>query len=141
MQTQTVSTHQVPQSKFTFLRRALQSNALFSLLTGLAFIVAAGPIAHFLGTNISSAVVLAVGISLLPFGYGIYQVAARSEIVTRHAGIITLMDISWVIGSYLLLVLAWNSFSLAGRWFVGLQAEAVLTFAILQFIGLRRLQK
>ncbi len=141
MQSQTVSNHQVQQSKVTFLRRALQSNALFSLLTGLAFIVAAGPIARFLGANIPSAIVFAVGVSLLPFGYGVYRVAAQSEIPLRHAGSITVMDITWVIGSYLLLVLAWDVFSVAGRWFVALQAEAVFTFAVLQFIGMRRLQK
>lgn len=141
MQSQTVSNNQVYQSKFTFLRRALQSNALFSLLTGLAFTVASGPIARFLGTNIPIAIVLVVGLSLLPFGYGVYRVAAQPEIVPRHASIITVMDITWVIGSYLLLVLAWDLFSVAGRWLVALQAEAVFTFAVLQFIGLRRLQK
>jgi hypothetical protein len=141
MQTQTVSTQQVQQSKFTFLRRALQSNAFFSLLTGLAFMVAAGPVARFLGANIPAAIVLAVGVSLLPFGYGVYRVAAQPEIVPRQAGIITVMDITWVVGSYLLLALAWDAFSVAGRWFVGLQAEAVFTFAVLQFIGLRRLRK
>ena len=140
MQTQTISTHQVQQAKFTFLRRALQSNALFSLLTGLAFIVAASPVARFLGANIPSTFVFAVGVSLLPFGYGVYRVAAQPEIVSRHAGIITIMDITWVIGSFLLLGLAWGSFSVAGRWLIGLQAEAVATFALLQIIGLRRLK-
>jgi uncharacterized membrane protein len=141
MQSQTVSNNQVYQSKFTFLRRALQSNALFSLLTGLVFIVAAGPVARFLGANIPIAIVLVVGLSLLPFGYGVYRVAAQPEIVPRHASKITVMDVTWVIGSYLLLVLAWDAFSVAGRWLVALQAEAVFTFAVLQFIGLRRLQK
>ncbi len=141
MQTQTVSTHQTQQSKYTFLRRALQSNALFSLLTGLAFLVAVSPVARFLGENISSAIVLAVGVSLLPFGYGVYRVAAQPEIVPRHAGIITVMDVTWVIGSYLLLALAWDAFSVTGRWLVALQAEAVFIFAVLQFIGLRRLKK
>ncbi|MAU01462.1 MAG: hypothetical protein CL608_30345 [Anaerolineaceae bacterium] len=138
---QTVSSYQPEQAQFTFLRRALQSNALFSLLTGLAFIVASGPIARFLGEEIPALIVLIVGVSLLPFGYGVYRVAAQPEIVTRHAGIITIMDITWVAGSYLLLVLAWDVFSVAGRWFIGLQAEAVFTFAVLQFIGLRRLQR
>jgi hypothetical protein len=141
MQSHTVSNNQIHRSNFTFLRRALQSNALFSLLTGLAFIVASGPLARFLGANSPSAVVFAVGVSLLPFGYGVYRVAAQPQIVPRQAGIITIMDITWVIGSYLLLALAWDAFSVAGRWFVGLQAEAVFTFAVLQFIGLRRLRK
>ena len=141
MQTQTVSTHQTQHTEANFLRRALQSNALFSFITGLAFIVASGSIARFLGPNIPAAIVLAVGVSLLPFGYVVYRIAGQSQIVPRHAGIITVMDVSWVIGSYLVLALAWGAFGVAGRWFVVLQAEAVFTFAILQFIGLRRLQK
>ncbi len=141
MQSQAVSTKQTEQSKFTFLRRALQSNALFSLLTGLAFTVAAGPIARFLGADIPWVLVLAVGVGLLPFGYGVYRTAAQPEIERRQAGIITIMDVTWVIGSYLLLALAWNSFSVAGRWFVALQAEAVFVFAVLQLIGLRRLPR
>ena len=103
--------------------------------------MAAGPIARLLGADIPAAIVFAVGVSLLPFGYGLYRMAAQPEIAPRQAGIITVMDITWVIGSYLLLVLAWDSFSVAGRWFVALQAEAVFTFAILQFIGLRRLRQ
>lgn len=138
---QTVSTYQPEQAQFTFLRRALQSNALFSLLTGLAFIVASSPIARFLGEDIPALILFVVGVSLLPFGYAVYRVAAQPEIVSRHAGIITVMDITWVVGSYLLLILAWDAFSVAGRWLVGLQAEAVFTFAVLQFIGLRRLQR
>ena len=141
MQTQSVSSYQVQQSGFTFLRRALQSNALFSLLTGLAFMVVAGPIARFLGESVPAAAVFVVGVSLLPFGYGVYRVASQPEIVPRHAAIITVMDITWVVGSYLLLALAWGAFSVAGRWFVALQAEAVFIFAVLQFIGLRRLRK
>lgn len=140
MQTQTISTHQVEQPNYTSLRRALQSNALFSLLFGVAFISVAGPIARFLGANIPAVIVLALGVGLLPFGFAVYRVAAQPEIVPRHAGIITVMDITWVIGSYLLLALAWNLLSVSGRWFVGLQAEVVFTFAILQFIGLRRLR-
>ena len=69
MQTQTVSTNQVQHSESTFLRRALQGNALFSLVTGLAFTFAAGPIARFIGPDIPTIIVLIVGLGLLPFSY------------------------------------------------------------------------
>lgn len=137
MQTQTISTNHAQSSKAAFLRRALQGNALFSLLTGLAFVLASGAIGRFLGPTIPAAILLIVGLGLLPFGYMVYRVAATDP---SQAKVITLMDILWVIGSFLLLWLAWDSFSIAGRWFVGLQAEAVGTFAILQIIGLRRLK-
>ena len=138
MQTQTASTTLTQSSKSTFLRRVLRGNALFSLLSGLTFVFAAGPVARFIGPNISPAVVLVVGLGLLPFGVMVYRVASAD---LQQARVITLLDISWVIGSFLLLGLAWSSFSIAGRWFIGLQAEAVATFAVLQIIGLRRLQK
>ena len=141
MQSQTVSTNQVQHSKSTFLRRALQGNALFSLLTGLAFTFAAGPIAGFIGPDIPSVIVLIVGLGLLPFGYMVYRVAGQVDSAPQQARTITIMDISWVIGSFLLLWLGWSLFSVAGRWFIGLQAEAVATFALLQIIGLRRLKQ
>lgn len=141
MQTQTVSTNQVQHSESTFLRRALQGNALFSLVTGLAFTFAAGPIARFIGPDIPTIIVLIVGLGLLPFSYLVFRVTAQSPIQPSQARSITMMDISWVVGSILLLVLGWSLFSVAGRWFIGLQAEAIVTFALLQIIGLRRQRK
>ncbi|MCP4420993.1 MAG: hypothetical protein GY805_30655 [Chloroflexi bacterium] len=140
MQIQSISTKTI-QQKDTFLRRALQANALFSLTTGTAFVVASGAVARFIGADIPSYIVLIVGLGLLPFGYMIYRLTAQANIPAKEAGTITVMDVSWVVGSVLLLVLGWSLFSVAGRWLIGLQAEAVATFALLQTIGLRRLQK
>lgn len=140
MQTQTVSNNSTPTRQDTFLRHALQANALFSLICGLAFVVASGVIARFLGANIPSIVVLIVGLGLLPFGYMVYRVAAQSPLQPHQARMVTIMDVSWVIGSILLLVLGWGLFTVGGRWLIGLQAEAVATFAVLQTIGLRRMK-
>ena len=140
MQSQTVSTNQVSHSASNFLRRALQGNALFSLLTGLAFIFAAGPISRFMGPDIPTMIVLLVGVGLLPFGYFVYRIPMETAVSPGQARIVTAMDITWVIGSFLLLWLGWALFSVAGRWLIGLQAEAVATFALLQIIGLRRLK-
>ena len=141
MQTQTVSNNQTHQVKSTFLRRSLQGNALFSLIFGLLFVAASGTMAGFLGPNIPSIIVRLVGLGLLPFGYMVYRMAGQVDSAPQQARTITIMDISWVIGSFLLLWLGWSLFSVAGRWFIGLQAEAVATFALLQIIGLRRLKK
>lgn len=138
MQAQTIKTNDPQTAKAAFLRRTLQGNALFSLLSGLTFIMAAGPVARFVGPNISPIIVLVVGLGLLPFGFMVYRIAANNLLQAR---LITVMDISWVLASFLLLGLGWSLFSVAGRWLIFLQAEAVATFALLQFIGLRRLQK
>ncbi|VAW38442.1 hypothetical protein MNBD_CHLOROFLEXI01-3419 [hydrothermal vent metagenome] len=138
MQTQSISTN-IVQQKSNFLRRALQANALFSLLTGAAFVVASGPIARFIGTDIPSTLVLIVGLGLLPFGYMVYRLTSGTAVSPKEARIVTIMDVSWVIGSFLLLALGWSLFTVAGRWFIALQAEAVATFTLLQIIGLRRL--
>ena len=140
MQTQSISTNNV-QQKDNFLRRALQANALFSLVTGAAFVVASGSIARFIGADIPGTLVFVVGLGLLPFGYMVYRLTAQTAVSSKAARTVTIMDISWVIGSILLLAIAWSLFTAAGRWFIGLQAEAVATFALLQMIGLRRLQK
>jgi len=140
MQTQSISTNNIQQQD-SFLRRALRANALFSLAAGAAFVVASGPIARFIGADIPSTIVLIVGLGLLPFGTMVYRFTARPAVLPKEARLVTIMDVSWVIGSFLLLVLGWSLFTVAGRWFIWLQAEAVATFALLQMIGLRRLKK
>lgn len=140
MQTQSIAANN-NQKKESFLRHALQGNALFSLLTGTAFILAAESIARFIGEEIPNIIVFVIGLGLLPFGYMVYRLTAQTAVSPKAARSVTIMDVCWVIGSIVLLAVGWSLFTTAGRWFIGLQAEAVATFALLQIIGLRRLQK
>ena len=55
------------------------------------------------------------------------------------AWIAVLMGPAWVLGSYVLIFIA--PFSTGGKWVVGAVAELVLLFAVLQFVGIRRIQK
>jgi hypothetical protein len=48
------------------------------------------------------------------------------------------LDVAWVAGSVIILVLDLVPFTVAGRWTIILLAEAVAVFAILQYISLRR---
>ena len=141
MQSQTISHQNRSTSESNLLRRALQSDALFSLLSSLVFIFASGPMARFLGPDVPSWVVLAVGASFLPFVADIYWILADLEGRVKYGRFITILNFAWVVGSYLLLWLAWSEFTVAGRWFVALQAEVIFLFAILQTIGLRRLNR
>lgn len=135
MQTQSIS-QEANQSDL--LRNTLRLNALFSLLSGAAFILAPGFIGPFIGLPYPAAFVIA-GISLLPFAYGVYRVSGAKPITTNAARTIIVMDVSWVILSALFLWLMWSQLTVAGRWFVAIQADIVALFAVMQVVGVRRL--
>ena len=140
MQTELVAQLNESNRKESLLRNTLRGNAAFSVVAGLMFIVAKRALANFIGIS-PDWTLLIVGLTLLPFAYIVYRSATQSPIDIRAAKSIITMDIIWVIASYAFLLLAWNTLTIAGRWFVFLQAEAVATFAIFQTIGVRRLSK
>ena len=136
MQTQTV--YQT-NSHEGLLRNTLRGNAIFSVISGLVFAFAAGPAANFMGLP-SPIILIAIGLGLLPFAYMVHRIATGSPLNAAGAKTIIALDAIWVVGSYLVLLLAWASLTVGGRWFVALQAEAVFLFALFQMIGVRRVR-
>jgi hypothetical protein len=65
--------------------------------------------------------------------------ARRQQVKTSDAWIVVLLDLAWVLGSYVLIFVV--PFSIEGKWVVGVVAELVSVFALLQFIDIRRIQK
>ena len=55
------------------------------------------------------------------------------------AWIAVILDVAWVIGSYPLLFVV--PFSTSGKWIVGIVAEVVMLFALVQWLGIRRIRK
>ncbi|MCC6603279.1 MAG: hypothetical protein IT327_08720 [Anaerolineae bacterium] len=139
MQSQTLSRQGQAVSETAFLRRALQSDALFSLLSSLAFIFAAGPVARFIGPDVPSWIILMLGVGFVPFVASIYWITTAIEARWRYARIIATMNVLWTVASYLVLFLVWSEFTVAGRWFIALQAEVIFVLGVWQLIGLRRL--
>ena len=134
MSTQIV--HTVTESKL--LRNALRGNGIFSAISGATLLVAAKPLATFMSLAWPLALTI-TGAILLPYAALLLWVAAQAEIDRGFAKTAVLLDALWVIGSVILLLTNWLNLSVAGNWTVALLAEAVLTFAILQAVGLRRL--
>lgn len=64
--------------------------------------------------------------------------ARRPTIKVTDAWIAVIMAV-WVVGSYVLIVVI--PFSVGGKWAIALVAELVMAFAILQWLGIRRIQK
>jgi hypothetical protein len=121
-----------------FLRKALMGNALFSTLSGLTILFAQGWVLRILGLSKDVSLPI-LGLGLLVFAATLVINARRQQVKTSDAWIAVFMDVAWVLGSYVLIFIV--PFSVAGKWVVGLVAELVLGFAVLQFVGIRRIQK
>jgi len=121
--------------KQKLLRRALQGNALFSVISGALVLAINRTLVEFLGLP-SSASLTPLGIGLLVYAGWLLWNARREKIRIVDAWMAVALDMVWVVGSYALLFAV--RFSSSGKWVVALVAEAVLVFAVLQWLGLRR---
>ena len=117
------------------LRRALQGNALFSGISGVLILAMNRTLVEFLGLS-SSASVTPLGIGLLGYAGWLLGNARREKIKIVDAWIAVALDMVWVVASYALLFAV--RFSCGGKWVVALVAELVLLFAVMQWLGLRR---
>ena len=121
--------------KQKLLRRALQGNALFSVISGALVLAINRTLVEFLGLP-SSASLTPLGIGLLVYAGWLLWNARREKIRIVDAWMAVALDMVWVVGSYALLFAV--RFSSSGKWVVALVAEAVLVFAVMQWLGLRR---
>jgi len=122
--------------KQKLLRRALQGNALFSILSGIVILATNRTLVAFLGLP-SDASLTALGIGLLGYAGWLLWNARREKIKIFDAWIAVILDMVWVMGSYALLFEV--KFSNGGKWAVVLVAELVFLFGVMQWVGLRRI--
>ena len=129
-----------PATSSTLLRRALQGNDAFSTVSGILFIIAAKPIAAFLGP-VQPWMLVGAGVGLLGFAAWVAHNSLRDLLSALETRMIIAGDLMWVAGS-LAAVLYANALGLTrgGTWAIILIADVVLLFAVLQFLGLRKLR-
>jgi hypothetical protein len=121
-----------------FLKKALTGNAVFSVVSGVAILFANRWLVKFLG--LPEKVSLAIlGVSLIGYAVLLWLIANRAKIKITDAWVAVTLDVIWVLGSYALIVGV--PFSVGGKWVVALVAELVLAFAVLQWLGIRRIRK
>lgn len=120
------------------LRRALLANATFSTISGSVLVFGQRWVVRLLGlpetTNL-----ITLGISLLVFAAILVLFARKNPIKLLDGWIAVTLDAAWVIGSYPLLFVV--PFSTSGKWVVGIVAEVVMVFALMQWLGIRRIRK
>jgi hypothetical protein len=120
------------------LKKALMGNGVFSIVSGIAILLANRWLVHFMGLpeNVNLGI---LGISLIVYSVLLWLNARRPKVKITDAWIAVFMDTVWVVGSYVLLFAV--PFSVGGKWLVALVAEMVLVFAIWQWLGIRRVKQ
>lgn len=122
------------------LRHTLRANALFSATAGLVMLVAAAPLADWLGVP-SAIYLVVIGVGLLVFAYDLFTNARRPKLHRGRVRQAIVMDALWVVGSIALLVSLGGLFTTVGWWAIVVVADIVALFAIVQALGLRRSQR
>jgi hypothetical protein len=122
----------------TLIRRILYANTIFSGVSGVLFVLASNPIASFIGLDVSLPILI-IGIGLIGYAALIYSNASHREIFPSFVLVAIIADSFWVLLSILLLVTGWVSFSMEGKWAVGIIAVIVDIFATLQFLEWRKM--
>ena len=135
-----------PTPKDNLLRNALRGNALFSIVSAGVLLIGAEPVAEMIG--LAGAEIIAgldgagflrvIGLGLLLWVADIMWIATRPKINNSYAWMIIGGDLLWIVGSVVLLLTQALPFNTTGSWAVFLIADAVLMFAIAQYLGIRR---
>ncbi|MEO0987092.1 MAG: SRPBCC family protein [Cyanobacteria bacterium J06639_14] len=120
-----------------FLRIALLSNAVFSVVCGLLMLVCPGFIGSLLGPQIDLLWRL-LGLGLLIFAADLVHQATRPRLLTWRALYASVGDFLWVIGSAVGLLLFSSQFSLTGVVMVLVIAGVVWVFGYWQIWGIDR---
>jgi hypothetical protein len=119
------------------LKNVLLVNGISSGVTGVGLVVFAPSIATITGLN-NPLVWYAVGIFLVAFALFVLSTAMRPVPGHSKVRIITALDVSWVIGS-LIVVTSPIEFTVIGRIAIIMVAVWVALMALLQYRGLRTL--
>lgn len=123
-------------ARASLLRRAIQADGAFSILSGLGCLAGAGWLAAQLGVPPVAMYVL--GAVLLGYAVFLFAVAAR-EPISRRAVIAALaLDVVWVLDSIVLLATGWLALTTTGWWITVVVALLVADFGALKYAGLRR---
>jgi hypothetical protein len=118
-----------------FLRRVWWADAVVSAVVGAAMAAAATPLGELIGLPVG---LLAVaGLSLLPYAAFLAWLATRAAVPRAAAWAPVVLNIVWAIDCIALAALQPAAGTLL-IGFVAVQVVTVLTFAELEFSGLRR---
>ena len=120
----------------TFLRRAIQADAIFSGASAVLLTVGAGTLAPLL--NLPEALLLETGLFLIAYAALVGWLGTRPAMPKALVLIVILGNAAWTLASIALLFSGAVTPNLLGELFVAAQAIVVGALAELQYIGLRK---
>ena len=118
------------------LRGALRVDAVASAGTGIACVVAAGPIGDLLG--LPSGFLRAIGAFSLIYAAFAWFTASRAQVSLPTSRVIAIGNLVWFAASVALVIAGWHSPTTAGSVWVVMQGVLVAGFADAQLLGVRR---
>jgi len=129
----------ITQSKDQLIRNALRANSLFSGISGVIILFDSGFLVDFMGAG-TSLFYLALGVDLLIYAAVLFYFSGQASMDKRVAWFAIDADVLWVLGSAVILLGNMFDISIAGKWLILIIADIVLVFAIVQYLGIRRLR-
>lgn len=136
MATQT-TTQQATTTNFNLLKTALRGNAVFSIISAAIALVASSSVAELMGVEPTLPFII-IGVGLVIWAVEVFAISSQEPIRPDFVRMVIGGDLLWVAGSAALLLFDPFDFATEGKWLVLVLADIVLTFAIVQYVGLRR---
>ena len=120
--------------------RVLRSNSLVSGISGLAMLLAAGPLATLFGLSTTSAFTL---VGLVAFGFALWLVwrIRHRPLPRRTVLVVALLDSLWVVISVVGLLTNEFQVTTEGKWLILFASDIVGVFAVLEFYGWWRMKE
>jgi hypothetical protein len=134
MATQTLPT----SDRSALLRRTILADSIFAFLGGLLLTIDAESIAPLIGLP-SSWLLTVMGLFCVGYSLLLFVAARRSPIDRGQALGFILGDVAWVVASAAILLGGWAPLNIAGVWCVLVVADIVGVFAVVKYVGWRRL--
>jgi hypothetical protein len=119
-----------------YLRRVLLADAIVCLASGLLLVLGAQMLANLLA--LPAILLLSTGIFLLPYGALVAWIATRANSPRWAVWAVVIVNMLWVVDSFVLLLNDWVAPNALGTAFVIVQAAIVAGFAVAQVVGLRQ---
>jgi hypothetical protein len=121
------------------LRWALELDGVANVLTGLAYVLAAGWISDRLG--LSTTLLYSAGAFMIVGGAVILAVSTRRSVPVLWVGAIIVLNAVWAVDSVVVAAAGWFDPTTAGTTWILLQAGVVAVFAAVEWAGLRRARR
>jgi hypothetical protein len=120
----------------SFLRRAIQADAIFSAISAVLLTFGAGALAPFL--NLPEALLRETGLFLIAYAALVGWLGTRDAMPKALVAIVIAGNAAWTLASIALLFSDAVTPNMLGEAAVAMQAIVVGALAELQYIGLRR---